>query len=96
MGAPQPKSPLWQNKFDAYRFEGSGDINVLNLSLRLNKEILFKKLTHLFHSLKMIFQNSRKARMTHFNIPVAITTAEIIDDISNGYSKKVLLRFTTF
>ena len=32
------------------------------------KEILFEKFAHLFHSVKMIFENSTKVRTTHFTI----------------------------
>ena len=43
-----------------------------------NKELLFKKFVHPFHSLQITLENSTKVRMTHFNIPLTVNAAEII------------------
>ena len=50
--------------------------------MRLNKEIFFNKIAHLFHFLKMIFEKSTKLRMTYFNVPVNAAEITIQNETS--------------
>ena len=46
--------------------------------MKPNKQVLFDKIAHPYHSPKITFENSAEVIMTHINISAAVTAKEIV------------------